>query len=100
MMVPAIVTAAFDHGRAAKLPAPDHERVIEHAALFEVLYQRRARSIRVFAILFQVMFEIAVLIPRFMEELHKADAALEEPAGQQTVVGERRLARLDAVHPP
>ena len=42
-------------------------------------------------------YQIAVLIPRFVIELHETNAALHQPAGQQAVVGERRLAGLGAV---
>ena len=36
VMVAAVVGAALHHGRAAKLAAPDDERVLQHPALFEV----------------------------------------------------------------
>ena len=39
-----------------------------------------------------------MLVPGFVEELHEADAALDQPAGQQAVVGKRRFAGLGAVH--
>ena len=42
--------------------------------------------------------QVAVLVPRLVEDLHEPHAALEQPAGQQAGVGERRLARLGAVH--
>ena len=45
-----------------------------------------------------ILDQVAVLVPGFVEELHEAHAALDQPAGQQAVVGERRLARLGAVH--
>ena len=32
-----------------------------------------------------------MLVPGLVEELHEADAALDQPAGQQAVVGERGL---------
>ena len=41
MMVAAVV-APLHHRRAAELAAPDHERVVEQAALLQVLDQRRA----------------------------------------------------------
>ena len=46
---------------------------------------------------FEVLDQVAVLVPGLVEELHEAHAALDQPAGQQAVVGERRLARLGAV---
>ena len=47
---------------------------------------------------FRPCVEVAVLVPGLVEELHEADAALDEAAGEQAVVGERRLAGLGAVH--
>ena len=40
----------------------------------------------------------AVDVPAPVEELHVAHAVLDQPAGEQAVVGERRRARLGAVH--
>ena len=34
----------LDHGRAAELAAPDHQRAIQQAALLQVLEQRRRRA--------------------------------------------------------
>ena len=39
----------------------------------------------------------AVEVPAPVEELHEAHALLDQPAGEQAVVGEARLARLGAV---
>ena len=89
---------ALHHRRAAELAAPDDERVVEQAALLEVLDQRRRGLVGVLAVLLEVVDQVAVLVPRLVEELHEPHAALDQPAGEQAVVGERRLARLGAVH--
>ena len=47
----AAVVAALHHRRAAELAAPDHERVVEQAALLQILDQRRAGLIGVLAVL-------------------------------------------------
>src|SRR5260370_17650959 len=94
MVVAAIVAAAFDHGRSAKFAAPDHERIVEHAALLEVFDQRGTRLVGVFTVLLEIMLQIAVLVPRFVEKLHKAHAAFQEPPGEQAVVGEAWFPRL------
>ncbi len=39
-----------------------------------------------------------MLVPGLVKQLDEAHAALDQPARQQAVVGERRLARLGAVH--
>ena len=49
MMVAAVV-AALDHRRAAELAAPDDERVVEQAALLQVLDERRAGLVGVAAV--------------------------------------------------
>ena len=36
VMVAAVVAAALDHRRAAELAAPDHERVVQQAALLQI----------------------------------------------------------------
>ena len=98
MMVAAVV-AALDHRRAAELAAPDRpacrragprcfRSLISAAQAWSVSLQFFLRSCD----------QVAVLVPGFVEELHEAHAALDQPAGQQAVVGERRLARLGAVH--
>ena len=98
-MVVAAVVAALDHRRAAELAAPDDQRVVEQAALLQVLDQRRAGLVGVArSSFFRSADEVAVLVPRLVEDLHEPHAPLDQPAGQQAVVGERRLARLGAVH--
>jgi len=56
------------------------------------------RLVGVAAVFLQVGDEVAVLVPGFMEELDEADPLLDEAAGEQAVVGERRLAGLGPVH--
>ena len=87
-MVPAVVAAALHHRRAAELAAPDDQRIVEQAALLQVLHQGGAGLVGVLAILLQVLLEIAVLVPRFVEQLHEADAALDKAPREQAVVGE------------
>ena len=43
-VVVAAVVAALHHRRAAELAAPDHERVVQQAALLEVFDQRGGRA--------------------------------------------------------
>ena len=88
---------ALDHRRAAELAAPDDQRVVEHPALLQVRDERRTGLVGVCAVVLEVADEVAVLVPGLVEDLHEADSALEQPAGQQAGVGERRLARLGAV---
>ena len=97
VVVAAVVPAPLDHRRAAELATPDHQGVLEHPALLEVLDQPGARPVGVLAVLLEVLDEVAVLVPGFMEDLDEPDAPLGQPTGQQAGVGERRLARLRAI---
>src|SRR4030095_7876508 len=96
-MVPTVV-AALDHWRAAELAAPNDQRVFEQAALLEVLDQRGTGLVGLFAFGLEAAHAAAVVVPCLMEKLHEADAALDEAAGEEAVVGERRLAYFGTVH--
>ena len=99
MMIAAVVAAALHHRRAAEFAAPEHERVVEQPALLQVLAPGRRRPDRCpCSSCVRSFVEIAVLVPDFVEQLHEAHAALDQSPGQQAIVGERRLARLGAVH--
>ena len=82
---------ALAERRAAELAAPDDERVVEQSALLEILHQRGRRGVGVPALLRELREEIAVLVPAGVHELHEPHAALEQPPGDQAVVGERAL---------
>src|SRR5205807_367046 len=73
VVVAAVVTAALDHRRAAELAAPDHQRVVQQAALLQVLDQGGAGPVGVLAVLGQVLLEVAVLVPGLVEQFHEAD---------------------------
>ena len=97
MMVAAVV-AALHHRRAAEFAAPNHQRVFEQAALLEILDERGAGLVGVRDSSWSdVSDQVAMLVPGFVVELHEAHAALDQPAGEQAIVGKRRLARLGAV---
>ena len=84
---------------AAELPSPDDERVVEHPAGLEILDQCRGRLIGVEALGLEIVGEIAVMVPAAVENLHDADAALDEPAGEDQAVGEgSRLVDVIAIH--
>ena len=94
--------ADLAHRRAAELAAPDDERVVEQAALLQVVDQRGAGLVDVAALrrqmLLQVLGRAAVVVPVGVVELHEPHAALDQPAGEQAVAGEAGLlAVLDAV---
>src|SRR6266404_9697160 len=82
---PPCVGVAFHHGRAAEFTAPKHESVLEQAALLEVSNQSRAGPVGSGGLIFDSLIHFAVMIPAFMEELHKANAAFDKPPRQQAV---------------
>ena len=87
--------AGLVHRRSAKLASPDHQRVLEQPAPLEVRQQGRDRPVDFLALLGQVLDDVvagtrAVAIPSPVEELNVAHPSLEQPAGQQAVIGERR----------
>ena len=70
----------------------------EQAPLLEIGHQRGTGLIGVEGVLLDARRQVAVLIPGFVEQLHEADAAFDEPPGQQAVAGEAGvLGRFDAV---
>ena len=88
----------LDHRRAAELAAPDHQRVVEQAALLQVLDQRRATAWSVAPqLVFEVAGDVGVGVPALVVDVDEPDAALDQPPGQQAGAGERRLVRLGAV---
>src|SRR5258706_6790055 len=83
----------------AKLAAPDHEGIVEHTALFEILDQGRAGLFRVLALFLDAFGEIAVLIPAAMVELNKTDATFGHATGEQTIISESAgLLHIRAIH--
>ena len=85
------------HRRAAEFAAPDHECIFEETTLFQILHERGHAAVHVLAFAGQARGEVAVVIPVRVVELHHAHAALNEPAGEQTVVSKRGFTRFRAV---
>ena len=85
------------HRCPAELAAPDHQRVIKHAARFQILHQCRAWVVAEAAANFHVSLQIAVMIPSAMVQLNEARASLGQAPGEQTISGERSVHPLDAV---
>src|SRR5262249_44164474 len=80
VMVASVVVAgqlSLAVDRAAELAAPDHERVVEQAALLEIRDERVARLIDIAALVGQVGGEVQVLVPTAVENLHEAHVALD-----------------------
>ena len=94
VVVVAAVAPPLVHRRPPKLASPRHEGVVEEAALLEIEDEGGARLIGVGGVLPHPVDEIAVGVPGLVEQLHEADTALEEPAGEETVAGIAGLGRI------
>ncbi len=88
MVAPVGRVEPLHHRGATKLAAPNHERFVEQAGAFEVFDERCRGLVCVEAVVGQALHQVAVLVPRLVEQLHKPDAALDKSAGEQTVVRE------------
>src|SRR5437867_1925255 len=101
MMVSAPFSAeigvGLDHGRAAKLPAPENEGAWEQSAIFEIFDERCAGPIGLGGLVLDTIDHFAVVVPTFVKELNVSDPAFDQAAGEQTVHGKRGFARLSAV---
>ena len=83
-----IVEVALDEGSAPEFSAPDHEGVIEQAALLEIGDEAGGRLVGVVALVVEFRGEGVVLIPTCVHQLHKTGAALDEAAGEKAVACE------------
>lgn len=101
MVIPAQFSAQFgaalDHGGAAEFPAPDDERVIQEAALLEVLDEGGIGLIGGFALGGDATFDIGVVVPGFVEELDEANAAFDEASGEEAIVRVGSLAGFGSI---
>ena len=89
-----VAAVALGHRRPAELAAPDHQRLVEHAALLQVLDQRGRALIDLRGRPLDVLLDAAVMVPVAVVELDEPHAALGQPPGQQAVGRERAVAAL------
>ena len=107
-MVPAVVLGPVSlpvlaHGRSPKLPAPYDEGFLQQTSLVQILDQCRCRAIDSLGTFWQVIADVRppscpVVVPSPVVQLDEPNPVLDQTAGQQAVVGKRRLAGLCAVH--
>src|SRR5262245_19546198 len=95
-----IAAAPLRHRCPPELAAPDDERVVEHAALLQIVNQSGGRPVHFLGLEDDVVPIVVVVIPIAMVELNEAYASLGQAAREQAVRGERAVARLRAVHLP
>src|SRR5437588_13023334 len=90
-------------GQPAKLSGPENDGGLEQAATFQVHDQGGAGLIRPATQALELLGILAVRVPGLAveEDLHKANALLDQPAGQQTapaILGRLRI--IEAVQLP
>ena len=94
-VVVAATVGPLPHRLTAKLSSPDDERVIKEAAGLEVGKQRRDRLIDLRGVDGEILLDAVVgvpvllLVPAAGVDLHEADAALDEPPGDEALAAER-----------
>ena len=102
MVIAAVIVVrecALAVDRAAELTTPDHQRVVEQPALFQVVDQGVAGLVDVATLVGQIAGDVEMLVPAAMEDLDEPDVAFDEPACQQSTPGERAwLVDVGAVH--
>src|SRR6267142_840194 len=76
---------AFSRGCPAEFSAPDHERLLEQTASFQISEQTGNGPIHELRLLLVIALEIAMRVPSGLVELHEPNAAFNKPAGQQTI---------------
>ena len=85
-------SAPFGRRRAAELAAPEHQRVVEQAARFQIGQQAGDRLVDLGGVLRVPLLQVAVLVPLDLavavRDLHEPHAALDEPPGQQALPAE------------
>merc|ERR1711923_318716 len=98
MVAARIRASALGHRSSTELPAPDHEGVLEHAALLEILDEGGGGSVAVRAADVHVLLESAVVIPAAVVEMDEPHPAFGETTGVQAVAREGSVAGDGAVH--
>ena len=78
----------FDHGGSPEFSAPNNQRVFQHASLLQILDQSCACLVCLFALLFDSIFDIAVMIPAGVVKLYESYTSFSKSSGQQAILGE------------
>ena len=94
--------ASLAEGSPPKFAGAENKRVIKESTLFEVFDQGCGRFVKRGPLLCESIPDIlaggcAVKIPAPVEKVNESYPLLNQPAGQESVVGEARLARLGTV---
>ena len=72
---------------AAEFARPDHEGIVQHAATFQIVDERRRRLVGFAALRFDACRQVAVLVPALVIKLDEPHAAFRQPPSEQTIGG-------------
>ena len=96
-LVVMVAAVALRHRCAAKLPRPDDERGIKHAAILQIRDQCHAGPVDLLGLELDAVLHAAVMVPVLVIKLDEPHAPFGQPAGQETVGGERSVPGLATV---
>src|SRR2546429_7457 len=85
MIAAFFIASAFSAGSSAEFAGPEDQSAVEQAALLQIHQQSGNRLIGLAGERGVIAKEIGVSIPEGEAKLHEAHAALDEPAGEETV---------------
>ena len=71
---------ALTVNRATEFAAEDHNRILQHPALLQILDQAGHRLINAVAVVLDRRWQAAVLIPAAMKQLHEPNTTLGHAA--------------------
>ena len=80
-----VVAILVARDRAAELAAPDDERIVEQAALFQVLDEGGTGLVRIATLTADLAREIAMLVPALMVKLHKLHIFFQKLSCQKAI---------------
>ena len=86
------------HRGASEFASPDHQGVVEQAALLQVEHQRGAGLIGGRRVAAHVAHHIGMGVPALVVQVHEPDPTLDHPSGQQAGPREGRLVGIAPVH--
>ena len=71
--------ARFHHRRSPEFTTPNHQGILEHSALFQILNQRGTRLVGLSTLVAHTLFHVAVVIPTRVIDLDKPDTSFTQP---------------------
>ena len=82
-----VVATVFPKGRPTEFRAPLNQSAVEQPALFQIADQRGDWLIYYMRIVFQLLVKLAVVIPRGVDNVDEANAALHHATCEKAIAG-------------